>query len=60
MNGLKIAEAAKIIGCHPNSLRRYERRGIIPMARRHPGCGWRIYSPKDVEVIQHILNGEAT
>ena len=54
MNGLKIADVAKILGVHPETLRRYERRGVLPPAKRHP-LGWRVYSAEDIKELQRRL-----
>ena len=51
MNGLKIAEAAEILGVHPETLRRWERRGVLPPAKRSP-LGWRIYSGEDLKELR--------
>ena len=57
MNGLLVTEVARKVGIHVDTLRRYERQGTIPKARRHPVSGWRIYSPADVAAIQRVLGG---
>lgn len=55
---LKISDVAKLVGRHPQTLRDYEERGVIPTAKRDPIAGWRVYSRQDVEAIQRILAGE--
>ena len=54
---LRTGEVAKIVGRHPDTIRDYERRGVIPAARRDI-AGWRVYSEEDVETIRRILAGE--
>ena len=55
---LNITDAAKLVDRHPQTLRDYERSGIIPCARRDPISGWRIYDREDVSRIRRILAGE--
>lgn len=48
--GVKISEAATIVGVHPNTLKNLESRGVI-----HPGrdCnGRRLYRAEDIEAIR--------
>lgn len=47
-----ISVAAELAGVHPQTLRTYERRGLIKPARTSGGT--RRYSPKDVERVQLI------
>ena len=54
-NLLQIREAARLAGCHPDSLRRYERSGIIT-SRRGPN-GYRLFDPRD---LAKLLGGGAT
>ncbi len=54
---MRTGEVAKLVSRHPDTIRDYERRGIIPAARRD-FAGWRVYSEEDVEVIRRILAGE--
>lgn len=55
MEGLKISEAAELLRVHPVTLRRYEARGLLPPAKRHP-LGWRVYSLEDIRELQQRLN----
>ena len=54
---MRTGEVAKIVGRHPDTIRDYERRGVIPVARRDI-AGWRVYNEEDVEMIRAILAGE--
>lgn len=54
---MRTGEVAKLVGRHPDTIRDYERRGVIPAARRDI-AGWRTYSEADVEIIRAILAGE--
>ena len=54
MEGLKISEAAELLRVHPGTLRRYEAKGLLPPAKRHP-LGWRIYSLEDIRELQRRL-----
>ncbi len=54
-----ISVAAELAGVHPQTLRTYERRGLIKPARTAGGT--RRYSPRDVErvrLIQELTQGE--
>ena len=54
---MRTGQVAKALGCHPDTIRNYEKRGLIPAARRD-FLGWRTYSEGDVETIRRILAGE--
>jgi DNA-binding transcriptional MerR regulator len=58
MRSVKIGDLAKMLGRHPETVRRYERRGLIPPARRDPVAGWRIYSQEETEAIRRVLAGD--
>ena len=47
-----ISVAAELAGMHPQTLRIYERRGLVTPARTQGGN--RRYSDKDIEVLQRI------
>jgi len=47
-----ITTAAELAGSDPQSLRLYERRGLLEPARTEGGT--RRYSPDDLERVQHI------
>ncbi|HXQ44820.1 MAG TPA: helix-turn-helix transcriptional regulator [Acidimicrobiales bacterium] len=51
-----ISVAAELAGVHPQTLRVYERRGLVDPSRT--GGGNRRYSPRDIEQLRHI--GELT
>lgn len=55
---LNITDAAKLVDRHPQTLRDYEKAGVIPCAKRDPISGWRIYDREDVSRIRRILAGE--
>ena len=55
---LRTGEVARMVGRHPDTIRDYERRGVIPAAPRDPIAGWRVYTKEDVETIRRILAGE--
>jgi DNA-binding transcriptional MerR regulator len=50
-----VVEAARILGLHPNSLRRAEREGRVPAARREPLSRHRYYTAGDVEALAQAL-----
>jgi MerR family transcriptional regulator/heat shock protein HspR len=47
-----ISVAAELAGVHPQTLRIYERRGLVGPSRT--GGGSRRYSPADIERVRHI------
>src|SRR5919199_6415587 len=47
-----ISVAAELAGVHPQTLRIYERRGLLDPART--GGGSRRYSPRDIERLRRI------
>lgn len=54
---MRMSEAARRIGRHADTIRSYERKGIIPEARRDI-AGQRIYTEEEVAEIRAILLGE--
>jgi hypothetical protein len=52
-----INEVAKEVGVSPQSIRNWERDGLIPIAHRTPG-GHRRFSDEHVRAIEKILRGE--
>lgn len=47
----RTSEVAKIIGLHPNTIRKYEAWGLIPQPQRLPN-GYRIYTDFHVDLIK--------
>ncbi len=54
---LTIGEVADQAGVNPQTLRYYERRGILGRARRTP-AGYRVYAPDTVRVIRFIKRAQ--
>ena len=52
MEGLRVSEVARLLGKCPDTLRRAERRGLIPPAQRDGSSGWRTYTSADVDLIR--------
>ena len=52
---LTTGKIAAALGVHPDTIRNYEKRGIIPFAKRSPINGYRIWDTKDLEQIRGIL-----
>lgn len=50
-----IAEAARVIGRTPDTLRRWERAGRISRVRRDQISGARIYSADDLQQLRQIV-----
>ena len=55
---MRMSELAKRIGRHPDTIRAYEKKGVIPEAKRDI-AGQRIYTEQDLAEIRAILLGEA-
>ena len=53
---MKISEAAAASGCHLETIRYYERVGLVPRPTR-TGSGYRAYTPADVERLRFISRG---
>ena len=54
MQVMKIGEVARELGVSVDWLRRAEKEGRIPRARRQLS-GWRVYSKEDVEKVKRLL-----
>jgi DNA-binding transcriptional MerR regulator len=52
---LTIGKIAAVLGVHPDTIRNYEKRGIIPRARRSAINGYRIWEPEDLDRIREIF-----
>ncbi len=50
---LRIGDLASRIGVHPEAIRYYERRGLLPLPSRGPN-GYRLYRPEDLERVEFI------
>lgn len=55
MEYIRIGSLARLLGRHPDTLRRYEKRRLIPAARRDPVTRWRVWTPSDVKALQKQL-----
>ena len=53
---MKISEAALASGCHLETIRYYERIGLLPSPNR-TGSGYRAYGGEDVERLRFITRG---
>lgn len=51
----KSTEVAKIIGICVMTLRRWEKAGIIPTAKRLPFSHHRVYTKEDIETILRTI-----
>lgn len=47
-----ISIVARLVDCHPQTLRMYERRGLVEP--RRSGAGIRLYSDADIERVRQI------
>lgn len=53
---MKIGEVAERSGCHPETVRYYERIGLLPVPPRTAG-GYRDYRPADADRLRFISRG---
>lgn len=53
---MKIGEVAERSGCHPETVRYYERIGLLPAPPRTAG-GYRDYRPADADRLRFISRG---
>ena len=54
MKRLTVHELADAVGIHPNTVRKYEKQGLIERASRDRN-GWRTYAPSDVERVRKVV-----
>ena len=52
---LTTGKIAAALGVHPDTVRNYERRGIIPRARRSPINGYRFWQLEDLDQMKVVL-----
>ena len=55
MRGYKISDVAEMLNVHPNTLRNWEKRGLIKPARAWNG--YRVYSVELTKKLDELLNG---
>ena len=55
---LTTGKLATALGLHPDTIRRYEREGLIPPAKRSPRNGYRFWKEEDVKRIQEAIFGD--
>lgn len=53
---LRIGEVAKTAGVSPDTIRHYEKMGVIPPVRRSDG-GYRMYPPHTIARVMLVRNG---
>lgn len=53
---MRISEAAQVSGCNLETIRYYERIGLLPGARRS-GNGYRVFSGHDIDRLRFITRG---
>lgn len=53
VRGLKVAELASAVHVSPDTIRYYEREGLLAAPRRSP-AGYRLYAPEVVERVRFI------
>lgn len=51
---LRVAEAARQLGCSEGFLRKAEKKGKLPKARRDLNS-WRVYTEEDLERLRQLL-----
>ena len=54
---LTTGKLAATLGLHPDTIRKYEREGLIPRARRSPRNGYRFWPEADVALIRQAIFG---
>lgn len=53
---MRIGEVAAVSGCHLETIRYYERVGLLPQPPRTTG-GYRVYGPHDVDRVRFVTRG---
>jgi hypothetical protein len=51
---MHIGDFSLAVGLHPNTVRKLEQRGLIPLPARDYN-GLRVYSVEDVQQVKHLL-----
>ncbi len=54
---MRLTECARLIGVSPDTLRRWERRGLVSPTR--DWAGHRRFSPEDIAAIRRLVLGNA-
>ena len=57
---LRISDLARIVGRQSSTIRRWEREGRIPVARREPVTNYRVWTVDEVERIEQLLEATLT
>ena len=52
---LTMADVSNALGVSKRTLYRWEAKGVIPRAKRHPINRYRVYTKKDVQELAKIL-----
>ena len=55
---MRIGEVAALSGCHIETIRYYERMGLLPSPKRG-ASGYREYTPREVERLTFVTRGRA-
>ena len=55
---MRIGDLASRIGVHPEAIRYYERRGLLPHPARGPN-GYRLYAPEHLERVEFIKRAQS-
>ena len=57
---MRIGDAARRLNLHPQTLRRWEREGRTPKARRNRSTGQRQYQEEDVQQLEKLIFSKAS
>ena len=57
MVSLRIGELARLAGVRPDTLRFYERKGVLPRPPRRPS-GYRAYAPEAADLVRFIKRAQ--
>jgi len=52
MKHLSTSDLARAVGVHPNTVRRYVDRGILPPVQRNPANGYRRFTPRHLDCLR--------
>lgn len=56
VSGLRRADLARATGCNLETIRYYEKHGVLPEPRRRSN-GYRVYGPEDVARLGFVMRG---
>ncbi len=58
-SGINLMQACFLLDCHPNSLRRYVKRGLISAKKEHQGNRWHyVFASESLAKAKELLKAD--